>query len=147
MHDLIAKLTEMLNLTPEQQFRVSAMIKREIHSEKASVFHRYSMYMQGAPIFDRTDPENPKVIGHEPARDERIHEIMKMKAEQHAEWAKMPDEEVITWSVGSFKYVQKVDPCSVCGTELSGKPYSSTGGYKDGAYTYKTFCPEHAPKE
>jgi len=35
MHELIAELTKMLNLTPEQQFRVSAMIKREIHSEKA----------------------------------------------------------------------------------------------------------------
>jgi len=41
MRSLIAELTEYLNLTPEQQFRVSAMIKRNIHAEKASVFHRH----------------------------------------------------------------------------------------------------------
>jgi hypothetical protein len=143
MHELIEKLTEMLNLTPEQQFRVSAMIKRNIHDEKASVFHRYSMYMQGPPIFDRTDPENPKVIGHEPSLNPWLHSIMVDKAEQHAEWAKMPDEEVITWSVGSFKYVQKRDPCSVCGVDLTGKPYAATYD-KTG---HKTFCATHAPKD
>lgn len=143
MHQLIADLTKLLNLTPEQQFRVSAMIKREIHSEKASVFHRYAMYGQGAPIFDRTDPNNPKVIGHEPAQNEWLHKIMVAKAEQHDEWSKMPDEEVITWSIGTHKYVQKVAPCSVCGTELTGKSYTSTYN-KDG---HKTFCPAHAPKD
>lgn len=143
MHQLIADLTTYLNLTPEQQFRVSAMIKRNIHDEKASVFSRYAMYMQGPPIFDRTDPENPKVIGHEPAKDTWIHGIMKDKAAQHREWAKKPDEEVITWSVGSFKYVQKIDPCSVCGKDLTNRPagegYSSIRD-KNG---YRTFCQEH----
>ena len=142
MRDLIDKLTEYLNLTPEQQFRVSAMIKRNIHSEKASVFHRYFSYSQGAPIFDRTDPENPVLIGHEEPKHPWLTNILEAKYKQHSEWAKMPDEEVITWSVGSFKYVQKVAPCSVCGVELTGKPYSST--YSKGVH--QTFCPTHAPK-
>lgn len=147
MHELIAELTKMLNLTPEQMFRVSAMIKRYVHDEKASVFSRYAMYGQGAPIFDRTDPENPKVIGHEEPKNKWLHDIMKAKAEQHAEWAQLPDEEVITWSVGSFKYVQKVDPCCVCGEELTGKSHTSTGRWVNDAYECKTYCPEHAPKD
>ena len=125
MHDLIAKLTTMLSLTPEQQFRVSAMIKREIHDEKASVYGRLAMYAKdaGAPA--------------------RFVELTEIKAEGHEAMSKLPDEEVITWSIGTHKYVQKVEPCSVCKVELTGKPYSrvvdKTGNF--------TFCPEHAPKD
>lgn len=118
------------------------MIKRHIHSEKASVFHRYHMYSQGAPIFDRTDPENPIVVGHEESKNPWLTNILKMKYEQHREWAKFPDEKVITWSVGSFKYVQKVEPCSVCGVELTGKAYTRIVAKGKN----ETFCPEHAPK-
>lgn len=104
MHDLIKDLTEYLNLTPEQQFRVSAKIKRHVHSQKCSVFHRYFMYSQGAAIFDRTDPDNIKVIGHEPVPHPWLSNILEMKYKQHKELAKLPDEEVITWDIGSFKY-------------------------------------------
>lgn len=144
MHDLIAKLTKFLDLTPEEQFRVSAMIKRHIHDEKASVFSRYAMYGQGAPIFDRTDPKNPVHTGkHEEPKNKWLHDIMKAKAEQHREWSKLPDEEVITWSVGTHKYVQKVEPCSVCKVDLTGKPYARVVD-KAGNRTY---CVTHAPKD
>lgn len=145
MHELIAKLTEMLSLTPEQQFRVSAMIKRHVHSEKASVFHRYYMYAQGDRIYDRTDPDNPKLTGYGEPKDKWLHDIMKAKYEQHAEWAKMPDEEVITWSVGSFKYVQKKDPCSVCKCELTGTGKGYMTRYEKGVST--TWCKDCAPKD
>lgn len=144
MHKLIADLTEMLNLTPEQQFRVSAMIKRNVHDEKASVFRRYHHYSLGAPIFDRTDPENPVHTGkYESGGNDWLTRILKAKADQHAEWAKMTDEEVITWSIGTHKYVQKVEPCSVCKVELTGKPYGRVVD-KNGN---NTFCPEHYPKD
>lgn len=142
LHELIADLTESLNLTPEQQFRVSAKIKRYVHDEKASVFRRYAMYGRGAPIVDRADPENPKIIGHEEPKNKWLHDIMKAKAEQHRELAQLPDEEVITWSVGTHKYVQKADPCSTCGVELTGKPRTTV--YDKG--NKSTFCPTHAPK-
>ena len=143
MHDLIAKLTEYLSLTPEQQFRVSAMIKRHIHEEKASVFHRYSLYSQGPGIYDRTDPENPKLIGREPAPDPWLNNILKEKAEQHSEWARKPDEEVITWNIGTHKFVQKIEPCSVCKTELTGKPYARVVANGQN----NTFCELHIPEE
>lgn len=144
MHDLIKDLTEYLGLTPEQQFRVSAKIKRHIHSEKASVYHRQFLYSQGRGIYDRTDPENPVLVDREPAKDPYMNKISEEKYKSHMEMAKLPDEEVITWSVGSFKYVQKIQPCSVCNAELTGtKGYSSQ--YKNGVYS--TFCPEHAPKD
>lgn len=145
MHDLIAKLTEMLNLTPEQQFRVTATIKRHIHEEKASVFHRYFLYSQGAPIFDRTDPENPKVIGHEAPKDEWINSMFKAKWEQHALWAGLPDEEVVTWSVGTHKFVQLKPPCSVCNKDLNEPGVGYTRVYAAGKSTI--YCVEHAPKD
>jgi hypothetical protein len=141
MRDLIENLTEYLNLTPEQQFRVSAMIKRNIHAEKASVFQRYFMYGQGDAIYDLTDPMNPKLVGREPAKDPWLNEIMEGKYKQHLELSELPDEKVITWSVGSFKYVQKIAPCSVCAVELT-EDYTSI--YADGVCV--TFCPTHAPE-
>lgn len=145
MHDLIKDLSEYLGLTPEQQFRVSAMIKREIHAEKASVYHRLSLSTQGYPIFDRTDPENPVLIGREEPRDPFIHRILEGKYESHRQMAQLPDEKVITWSIGSFKYIQQIQPCSVCGRELTGTHnYTIIYNSKDG---YKTFCPKHAPKD
>lgn len=104
MHDLIKDLTEYLNLTPEQQFRVSAKIKRYVHDEKASIFSRYSMYGQGAGIYDNTDKNNPVLIGREEPKNKWLYDIMVTKAEQHREWSKYPDEKVITWDIGSFKY-------------------------------------------
>lgn len=145
MRDLMHVLVAILDLTPEQEFRVSAIIKRHVHSEKASVFSRYAMYGQGAPIFDRTDPENPKVIGHEEPKNKWLYDIMKAKAEQHAEMAQLPDEEVITWSVGSFKYEQKKDPCSVCGCNLMGTGKGYMTRYEKGVST--TWCQDCAPKE
>lgn len=107
MHDLISDLTAYLNLTPEQQFRVSAKIKRHIHQEKASVFHRYFLYSQGAPIFDRTDPENPILIGHEDPKDKWLNTMLFEKYKQHEELSQLPDEEVITWNIGTHKYSQR----------------------------------------
>lgn len=121
MHDLIKDLTEYLNLTPEQQFRVSAKIKRHIHEEKSSVFFRYSLYAQGPTIFDNTDKDNPIAIGNEPAKDPWLHKILVEKAEQHKEWSKYPDEKVITWNVGSFKYTP---PPANEGSNKSGTKYS-----------------------
>ena len=144
MHQLIADLTKMLNLTPEQQFRVSAMIKRNIHAEKASLFHRYHHYSLGPAIFDRTDPENPVHTGrYESGGNDWLTNILESKYEQHSEWSEKPDEEVITWSVGSFKYVQKIEPCSVCKVELTGKPYTRVVANGQN----NTFCPTHAPKD
>ena len=104
MHDLIAKLTEMLNLTPEQQFKVAAMIKRNIHSEKHSVYHRYFLYSQGIGIFDKTDPENPILIGKGPAKDAWLNSILEERYKAHAKLALLPDEELVTWNVGSHIY-------------------------------------------
>lgn len=121
LHGLIDNLTEYLNLTPEQQFRVTAKIKRLIHHEKADLFNRYSLYSQGIPIFDRNDSENAKVIGHEPPQDPWLHGIMTNKAKQHAVWAKFLDEEIVTWNVGTHKFVQKLGSCDDCASTLDTK--------------------------
>jgi hypothetical protein len=136
-------LTQYLNLTPEQQFRVSAKIKRHIHEEKASVFHRYFNYGRGPGIYDRTDPENPIRVGEEPPLNPWLSSIMEAKYKQHQELAKLPDEEVITWNVGTFVMpVENRDPCSVCGADLNGK-VGYTRSVAKGVQTM--FCTTHSP--
>lgn len=105
LHSLINDLTEELNLTAKQQFKLTAKIKRLIHHEKADVYHRYAMYAQGAPIFDTvTDPENPILIGYELPKDQYIHKILFESYKNHEHWAKLSDEEIVTWDVGSHKF-------------------------------------------
>lgn len=87
IHDLVKNLTEELHLTPEQQFRVTAKIKRYVHSEKAGVYSRLKWY------FDELSPHNK--------------EFLDTKVKTHRDLEKAPDEEVVTWSVGTHKYSQK----------------------------------------
>ena len=88
------------------------------------------------------------MIGHESGGNDWLTNILKAKAEQHREWSKKPDEEVITWSVGSFTRKRpETPPCSVCNVDLNGKGYTSTGRYVGDVYEYKTYCPAHAPKD
>lgn len=110
LHNLITELTEILNLTPEQQFRVTAKIKRLIHHEKASLYHRHFLYSRGMPIMERPyDPLDPdrdrgRIVGYEPPLDEYLSEILESKAKHHAELAKLSDEEIVTWDIGTHKY-------------------------------------------
>lgn len=106
LHDLVDNLTEYLELTPEQQFRVTAKIKRLIHKEKQNVYYRYSLYAQGPGMYDRTDPENPIHIGYEAPQDPFLHNILSISAVNHAEWAKKTDEEIVTWDIGTHKFKQ-----------------------------------------
>jgi hypothetical protein len=113
MHELIAKLTKDLNLTPEQQFRVTADIKRHVHEEKASLAHRLMLYAQGAPIFaDKglSDDGLPEfeLIGHEEPKDPQTYKILEWKYKTHEHWSKLADEKIVTWNVGSHVYSPKV---------------------------------------
>lgn len=85
IHDLITQLTQYLNLTPEQQFRVTAKIKRYVHAEKWSVYSRYSRY---AKDFNSLD----------------IADLLSQSAENHKELMNRSDEEVVTWDIGTHKY-------------------------------------------
>jgi len=129
LHDLIANLTEYLDLTPEQQFRVTAKIKRYVHSEKAGVFNRYYLYSQGPGIF-----VEDKLVGHEPPADEFLNRILGEKYKQHSELAAdATDEELVTWSVGTHKYKQKLPLCTECSVEVSPK-VGYVGTFKDNEY-------------
>lgn len=104
LHQLVDNLTEYLSLTPEQQFRVTAKIKRLIHCEKQDLYHRYSLYAQGRGIYDNTDKENPVLIGREDPKDSFLHEILSNSYKNHKHWASLPDEEIVTWNVGTHKF-------------------------------------------
>jgi hypothetical protein len=142
LQGLIDALTEDLDLTPESQFRLTAQIKRLIHDEKASLCNRLMHYAEGMPIFDRTDPENPIKIGQEPPQDQFIYDTLKEKYLTHEEWAKKPDEEIVTWNVGSHIFVQDRPPCRVCGKVLKGTKESYLRIHGDGedAGTYCKPC-------
>lgn len=106
IHDLIKDLTEELDLSPEQQFRVTAKIKRLIHHEKASVYMRYAHYAEGCPIKVHTDPVTNEVVSidREDPADPWLYEILNQSALNHEHWLSLPDEEIVTWDIGTHKY-------------------------------------------
>jgi len=87
IHDLVDNLTEELNLTPEQQFRVTAKIKRFVHYEKLDVYSRLKLYLDDLSDYWKN--------------------FLDLKIKTHSDLAHAPDEEVVTWSVGTHKYSQK----------------------------------------
>lgn len=128
LHALIENLTDYLNLTPEQKFRVAAKIKRHIHEQKSDFACRMHMYCQGPGIYEG-EGENRKKVGEEPPLDQFISYILDGKAKSHAEWASLPDEEIITYDMGSHVFIQKRPPCSECNAELSNAAMKQLGGY------------------
>lgn len=105
LRELVDELTVSLNLTPEQQFRVTAKIKRLIHSEKFSVYMRYAEYANGRRVFvNNTDPNNPEVSHRLPAKDSFLLDALEEKRDTHLKWVQMTDEEIVTWDIGTHKY-------------------------------------------
>lgn len=96
IHDLLEYLTGYLSLTPEQQFRVTASVKRLIHSEKLTLLYRLRSYTFGSEQYPESAFDR-----------EFLKQIFDDKIETHKKWKQLPDEEVVTWSVGSHKYSQK----------------------------------------
>lgn len=129
-HALIENLTEYLNLTPEQKFRVAAKIKRHIHQEKSDFARRMHMFCRGPGIYEG-EGENRKKIGEQPPADPFLSETLDCKAKTHEWWAKLPDEEIITYDMGSHVFIQKRPPCSECKVELTGtvETLRKIGGY------------------
>ena len=117
IHNLINKLTNDLNLTPEQQFKLTADIKRYTHYQKESVYYRYSMYAQNRldkfffltwkRFINRCKSTWKYFKTGSTDHEQWIHEILSSAAKNHEHWANLPDEEIVTWDVGSHKYVQK----------------------------------------
>lgn len=125
LHDLIANLTEYLSLTPEQQFRVTAKIKRYVHEEKAGVYHRYFLYSQGMGIYEG-EGEERKLVGHEKAKDEFLNNILNEKYRQHKILATAcPDESLVTWNIGTHKFRQEKPSCTGCSKTVGDDGYVS----------------------
>lgn len=105
LHELVDDLEKTLSLTPEQKFRVTAKIKRHVHDEKAGLLMR---------LFHYTDYSRCKSVKKKRRRKKAMesslrfmHETIKGKLDTHNDWATFPDEQVVTWSVGSFTYPPK----------------------------------------
>lgn len=122
LHGLVDNLTDYLDLTPEQQFRVTARIKRLIHYEKHSVYQRYAEYSKGFPAYDL---EGNRKEDHEP-RDPWIHRILSEARDNHSYWSEKPDEEIVTWDVGTHKFRQELGNCDDCSKVLA----TDTGYYR-----------------
>jgi len=117
LHALMENLTEYLGLTPEQKFRVAAKIKRHVHSEKHNLTYRLHEYCRGPGIYD----EGGNRIGEEPPVDKFISYTLYAKTKTHAEWAKKPDEEILTFDMGSHVYDQPRPPCADCKVDLTSR--------------------------
>lgn len=115
LHDLVDNLTEYLDLTDEEKFRVTAKIKRYTHDDKANFAHRMWLYSDG--------PEKEE-------GDSFISDTLKMKFESHTALSLLPDEQLVTWDVGTHKFRQPKPPCTECHRVLEGVDYLSL--YKEG---------------
>jgi hypothetical protein len=131
LHQLIDVLTEDLNLTPEQQFRVTAKIKRLIHIEKRDTYSRYAEYADGRRIF-----EEGNVVGRDKPKDTFLHRILSEARDNHDYWKSLPDEQIVTWDVGSHKFKQNLPPCKDCNVEVT----THTGWLAKGSVYYCTPC-------
>lgn len=117
LHALMENLTEYLGLTPEQKFRVAAKIKRHVHAEKHNLTFRLHEYCRGPGIYD----EGGNKIGEFEPQDKFISDTLYSKMKTHAEWARKPDEEVLTFDMGSHVYDQPRPPCQDCGVDLTSR--------------------------
>lgn len=108
LHDLMADLEQSLSLTPEQKFRVAAKIKRYVHGEKYSLLMRMSHYAEY-----KWAKRIRKFRHRKKAMDNSLRfltETIIDKMNSHHDWASLPDEQVITFTMGSFTYPPKKDP-------------------------------------
>lgn len=90
LFDLMDKLETELKLTPEQKFRTAAEIKRYVHSEKSVLLYRLKIYFVGTDEL----PSQPEF--------EFVKNTLDVKIKTHTLYATLPDEEVVTFNMGSF---------------------------------------------
>jgi hypothetical protein len=93
IHDLIRDLDALLKLTDEQKFLVTAKIKRYVHGEKANVYHRVQGWATS--------------FGHEKGKNEFLEKTLELKVKTHEDLVSAPDEEIVTWDVGTHKWKSK----------------------------------------
>lgn len=86
VHDAVKAIGELVELNDEQKFRITAITKRLVHYEKLGVYSSLKQYFSWK------------------TNKEWFENILKDKIETHEEYSKLPDEQIVTWSVGSHKY-------------------------------------------
>lgn len=107
IHDVVEDLTKELSLTPEQQFLVTAKIKRLVHSEKISVYSRifhYSTRPRCSAKGRRT--RNKSIL----SGLRFMKEFAEQKMKTHIDMANAEAKQIVTWSVGTHVYKQEPTP-------------------------------------
>lgn len=108
LRELMEDLTQYLNLTPEQQFRVTAKIKRHVHGEKYMFAYRTLLNNDVMPVMKKSRIKK-KWKNHRLRLGWMIEELQN-RVKNHQMWSTLPDESVVTWSVGTFTYPPKKAP-------------------------------------
>lgn len=103
LHTLIDEVTKELNLTPEQQFQLTAKIKRYVHNEKLGLCQRLFRYSNFRRIGKgRRQKNKVKLSGLR-----FMQSFLQDKIDTHKQYIAATDEEIVTWDIGSHRYVQK----------------------------------------
>lgn len=90
VHDVVAAIDRLVGLTPEQLFRVTAIVKRYTHYEKHDMYSMFKLHM-------------------EHFGDHYLTEVLPLKIATHKQMKSDPDEVIVTWDVGTHKFKQKED--------------------------------------
>jgi hypothetical protein len=95
---VMTEIKKILPMTPEQEFRVHAMIKRHGHCDKHSMYQKMKWWLNMG--FERGRAEIPAHVVW-------VNDILDGKIKTHKEMSADPDEEICTYDVGSHIYKPK----------------------------------------
>lgn len=105
LHETVEAIVGLDRNDPDFALKVTALVKRHVHDDKAGLMHRLMLYCDYG---NRRGVKSRRVRNKVTLSGLRfMHETLKSKYETHSHYAKLADEEVVTWSIGRHKYDPK----------------------------------------
>lgn len=90
---LVNNISKEIDLTPEEKFKLTAHVKRFVHQEKAKIYEKWAHYTKSNGSNGRSS-------------DPWMHKVLKEALVMHETLMELPDDQLVTWSVGSHVFKQ-----------------------------------------
>jgi hypothetical protein len=96
LHEVVATIMTLDRNDPDFELKITGIIKRHVHHEKEFLAFRTLLHNDCWPTSKRRRIRK-KWYGH---RLRWMVEELRTRYESHKQWGSLPDEQVVTWSVG-----------------------------------------------